>query len=310
MAKFKSFITAWLSMVVVISLFTVVGTQLLEKQDENAITNLNTNHFSVVYRGWIPDYSTDYPDYYICINDLKDDPLQMYIQLVIQNQEASGYYFRIEQYETPPAGWTIYPYDIGYIATDGTLTFTYSEIYRSKPTSIPAGELNETINLALKAYYDASYTNLYSQDNFTVSYHLIDRASPAWTVIEHNNFDDQTTQGWSGNGISVSTEYYRSFRYSLRSYSSEAKFQKTFSLAGYTEVYLICAIKSNRFPDIKIVIDGQTYFKPDVTPAPNTWYSFTIPLPVFPSSSPQLAIQLGYYSTTHAYMDDVYVIGR
>lgn len=296
--NFKSFIILWLSIIILSTSLAVMKTRVSTNETPDLYSE--SNHYSVVYQGFIPGYSTDFPDYYLCINDLKDDPLQMSIRLFIQNQEASGYYFRIEQHSTPPIGWTIYPYNVGFIAIDDTLDFVYSGMYRALPSSIPAGELTETVNLDMKAYVDAAYTTLYSADNFTVTYHLIDRTSPSWTVIEHNNFDDHTNQGWTPG--STTTQYYRSFRYSL--YSSSGYFTKTFNLYGYSKVYLICPIRSTGSYTPRILIDGTKYFESDVSVSYGVWYSYTVPMPVPSSPTPLVRLELS------GYMDDVYVIGQ
>jgi len=314
MASFKRFMAVWFGIVIAATLLMSGASIWLSNQDTVAektnASDSGDNHFSVVYRGFISDYSTSYPDYYITINELKDDPLRMYLQIYLQNQEASGYYFMIDQYETPPAGWTIVPSFIDFIGVDAYQPYTYSNIYRLKPASIPAGEFNETINLVVKAYHDSSYTDFYSQDNFTVTYHFIDRTAPAWTVIEYDSFDDGNKEGWSGNGISVSTDYYRSFRYSLRSAAyQQAAFSKSFSIVSpYTKGYLICPIRVSAYSaETRIDIDGQTAFKSDSGTLVNAWCQYSIPLHFGPSS---VSIILSHSSTVNAYMDDVYVIAK
>lgn len=315
MTSFKRFIAVWFGIVIAATLLMSGAIIWLANQDTAAEkTNGNDsvdNHFSVVYRGFVSDYSTSYLDYYITINELKDDPLRMYLQIYLKNQEASGYYFMIDQHEPPPAGWTISPSYIGLVGVDEGLTYTYSDIYRLKPASIPAGEFNETINLVVKAYHDSSYTNFYSQDNFTVTYHFIDRTSAAWTVIEYDSFDGGDYEGWGGASLSLSTDYYRSFRYSLRSYDyQQAVFSKSFSIVSpYTKGYLICPIRLAAYSaEIRISIDGQISFKSDIAPPAETWYQYTIPLHFGPSS---VSIAFYRYATSmYAYMDDVYVIAK
>ena len=306
MSEFKKFMAVFISAVVLGTMLTVGALRMfptVQEQAQRGDLATGNNHFSVVYQGFIPGYSANFPDYYLCINDLKDNPLRMSIRLFIQNQEASAYYFRIEQHSTPPAGWTIYPYNVGLIAIDGTLEFVYSEMYRALPSSIPAGELIETVNLDMKAYVDAGYTSLYSADNFTVTYHMIDRMDPSWTVIEYNNFDDQTNQGWTPG--QTTTQYYRSFRYSL--YSGSGYFTKTFNVIGYSKAYLICPIRMiSTTPTPSILIDGTKYFQSEVSVPLNVWYSYTVPLPVYPNPTPIVRIE-GFGG---AYMDDVYLIGQ
>jgi len=302
MAGFRGFMAVWMLSIVSVSMLVLGMTAVLQS---NRVTEVKQGHFSVVWRGFFPGYSTQYPDYYICINDLKS-PLRMNIRLFIQNQEASGYYFKIEKYEEPLTGWSLYPYLIGYIDVDGTKDFVYSEIYRTKPSSIPAGRLTEKINLAVKAYYDADYTLLYSYANFTATFHLLDRTSPAWTIIDSDNFDDGTAQGWGGG--SVTTQYYRSFRYSY-GVGGNGEFSKSFFVPNtYSESYLIFPIRAaswSAYGETEILLNNVRYFSPDTTPGSNIWYQFAIPLPTMGSVS--VIIRPHAYS---AFIDDVYVIAK
>ena len=172
---------------------------------------------------------------------------------------------------------------------------------RIKPSSIPEGRITESVNLRVSAYHDAGYSNLYSYDNFTVTFHLIDRTSSAWVIVYYNDFDDGTNQGWTGT---ASTNYYRSFRYSL--YTSYAR--KSFYIgADYQEAYVIFAVRftntqADGYP--KIYLDGTLYFEPDVSPSPNIWYQFVIPLHL---GTTEIAIQS---SSGYMYIDDVYVVAK
>jgi len=233
----------------------------------------------------------------------------MNIALQIKNQELSGYWFRIQAYEAPPAGWTLPVKDVGYIAPDGTWNGLYSP-YRTKPTSIAAGRLTEMVNIAVKAYYDGTYTSFYSEANFTARFHFIDRTSSVWTRLYNNTFDDGTAQGWGASGISGT--YYRSYPYSLylSTGGSEAAFSKSFEVETiYSEAYLIFSIRSSNWPgSTRINLDGVTYFMPDVVPSANIWYQFTIPIPTAPPVVTSVEIWAASYS--QAYLDDAFVIAR
>jgi len=277
MVGFKSFIVVWmLSIAFGAILISGIATDFWS----NKSTEVAQGHFSVRWMGFVPDYSDQYPDYYICINNLKDATLTMNIALQIKNQEDSGYYFTVEKYSELPAGWTVPTMYVGLINKDETKSFTYSA-YRTKPASIPSGRLTESINLVVKAYYDASYTNLYSQDNFTATFHFIDRTSSVWTILYNDNFDDGTVQGWGygggpGTSLGVSNDYYRSYSYSLRLIANgwdQAWYVKTFNVpTTYQEAYLIFSLRSNSWGNMQIRLDGVTYFKPDVGPSANVWY--------------------------------------
>jgi len=289
--------------VVSLSIFAAVGDRWasIPNAGEIAPSENEQNHFSVVWRGFIPDYEAQYPDYYICINDLVASSLVMNIRLLIQNQEASGYYFKVSAHVQPPSGWAVPDYLVGYIGVDEKKQFVY-QMERTKPSSIPEGIITESVNLRVSAYYDASYSDLYSYDNFTVTFHFIDRTSPAWTLVYYNDFDDGTTQGWTGG--QASTNYYRSFRYSLYGSSLSKDY---YIGADYQEAYMIFAVRFTAdMPDDKpeIYIDGKIYFRPDVAPKGNIWYQFVVPLHLGTTN-----VRIYSYSR-YMYIDDVYVVAK
>jgi len=305
----------WFSVIAVVSIFAVVMAPRLENRDNGT----STNHFSVRWMGFRPSYSDEYPDYYVCINDLKRDTLVMNIALQIKNQEDRGYYFIVDKYEGPPTGWSISPLKVGYIGVDETKNFVYA-VSRSKPDSIADGKLTEHINLVVQAYSDLDYSNLYSQDNFTVTFHFIDLTSSTWSLLYYDSFDDGTTQGWSkaGNnaGLGVSDTYYRSFPYSLRlkgySYwsSYEAAYVKSFDVGAAKEAYLIFSIRSDNWPTTpRILLNGVQCFSPDVQPSTDTWYRIVIPLPTGPTPITEVQIWSAY-GNYYAYLDDVYVVAK
>jgi hypothetical protein len=318
MVSLKSFLAIYFSVLVIAVAFSMVLVPALQNHVVLTTPKVTDHHFSVHWMGFAPaDYNNSYPDYYICINNVKGDWLNMSIALQIKNQEASGFYFLIDQYQTPPADWTITQYIIGFIAVDGTNNFVYTNISRAKPASIPSGILNESINLVVKAYRDSSYTDFYSQDNFTVSYHFIDRTS-GWTQIKYDNFEDGTTQEWSVSGgsaykwIGVSRDYYRSFQHScqLRDTGSFSYFvvgyQKTFNTTDFNNCILLFSMRSARWDDFAIQYNGTTYFRPDASLAANTWYQFTVPIP---SGTVKVNILVAGWLDS-AYMDDVCIITR
>lgn len=307
--SFRDFIILWTILIVGCCLLATGVLPRLQSIEENEVMQ---NHFSVVWRGFLPNYDASYPDYYVCINDLAANTIPLNVGLHIQNQEASGYYFKISAHTSPPSGWSIPEYFVGYIGIDQTKTFVYP-MERSKPSSIPQGRITEKINIRVSAYYDQGCTNLYSYDNFTVAVHLIDRTSSKWTILYYDNFDDGTKQGWGGYiNVIPSTNYYRSFRYSLRSEPSGVSnvasyFLKSYYIrAGYSEAYAILAIRfsldQNDYP--KIYLDGTLYFEPDVGPKANIWYQLVIPLHLGDNT-----IKIAHLSC-HAYIDDVYVIAK
>lgn len=308
--SFKSFILIY--MVIVAGFSGIIGMVYRIKSPDNQATK--PHHFSVVWKGFNPNnpaYSNETADYYICINDLQASVLQMHMAFQIQNNENYSFWFMIDQYQTPPTGWNITSYCIGTVPVDTSTTFVYSNLARVKPSSIPSGTTTETIALVVKAYYDSLYTQFYSQDNFTVQFHFIDRTASVWTTLQYNNFDDGTAQGWTGpyaGIISSPDSRYRSYPCSfatggLRGYWGY-NLDKTFDTTGpFTEVYLIFALWHSGGDDMSIYINGVMVFKPDLNTGITTWYQYVIPLPR--SASVGLSIQ-----NVNACLDDVYVIAE
>lgn len=320
MLEFKKFMAIWFSVAVIVSLLVAGGVNLLSRNRPEEEGNVETgeNHFSVRWMGYAPPYNSSYPDYYVCVNNLKDTTLKMNIALQIKNQELSSYWFRIEEYEVPPAGWTIPTTTVGLIAVDQTWTGTCSA-NRTKPTSITAGVLTESINLAVRAYYDDTYTSLYSQDNFTTTFHFIDRTAGVWTELYYDNFDDGTTQGWWRARIdthipygscSVSPSYYRSYPYSLTMTSSGGTgYAKSFDVPiTYQEAYLIFSVRNywTLGGDARIFFNGIEYFRNDVMPSDFIWYQFSLPLPTDATT----AVEIHQMRQGYCYLDDVYVIAK
>jgi hypothetical protein len=298
---FKSFLVVYVSVIIVVSMFAVLGMPVLQSRNAESETSLGTGHFSVVWNGFKPTYSDQFPDYYICINNLKDESLQMFIQLKIENYENMSFYFMIDKYTEPPTGWFVGPQQLGLISiTDPIKTFVYSNINRTKPTAIPAGGLHESIELAVKAYYDSSYTQFYSQANFTVNFHFIDVTATVWSKVVYNNFDDGTAQGWIGGQVHW-WQYYRSWPCSYAQYNNV---YKNLDLIGnYTEAYLVAAVYTYGAYAPTIYLDDQLCFQPDITPASGYgWYQIAIPLPLNKVTKVQFSgIQ---------YLDDVYVVAK
>jgi hypothetical protein len=297
---FKSFLVVYVSVMIAVSMIAVLGVSVLQSRNGKSETSLGTGHFSVVWKGFEPEYSDQFPDYYICINNLKDESLQMYSQLKIENYENVSLYFMINKYTEPPAGWFVGPQYFGLVAiTDPIKTFTYFNINRTKPAAIPQGSLHESVELAVKAYYDSSYTQFYSQANFTVNFHFIDVTATVWSKVVYDNFDDGTTQGWSYVQIHQ-WQYYRSWPCSITPYYNYPF--KSFDLIGnYTEAYLVAAVYTYATSH-EIYLDGQLCFAPDTTTGTYAWYQIAIPLPLNKATTVGLA--------GVSYIDDVYVVAK
>jgi len=292
MIRFKVFMAVWFSVIAAVSVFAVVVAPRLENRDNGTLTN----HFSVVWKGFAPDYCNKTPDYYVCINNLKEDTLEMKVALRIENFENSSYYFTIEKHAPPPSGWDILNQTIGRINVDTIHDFIYTGLRRLKPAAIPEGRITESVELDVKAYYDSEYTSLYSKANFTIRFHLIDLTSPTWTVLDKDNFDNGTTEGWYG--YLRKYEYWRSYPYAMRNH--DGTLAKTFDISGqYNESYLIFAAHGSGY--YSIYFNNVKYFQNDYS-VPSTWVQIAIPLPLGASTTVKI--------NANCYIDDVYVIAK
>ncbi|MEM3698060.1 MAG: hypothetical protein QXQ94_11315 [Candidatus Bathyarchaeia archaeon] len=293
--SFRNFIILWIILIVSCCLLAAGVLPRLQSFKENEVKQ---NHFSVVWKGFQPTYSNQTPDYYICINNLKDTTLWMRIALKIQNFEDNGYWFMIGPYGSQPDGWTVENYEIGFIRIDETKGFVYS-VRRVKPSSIPEGIRAETIHLVVKAFRDPAYTDLYSQDDFTVKFYFIDLTSTAIGFLDVDNFDDGTTEGWSGGYYKVdSYNYYRSWPSSLY-FSSYAS--KTFATAGCINAYMVFSLYRGS-GSLSIEINYQKMYETDFPISTAGWYQFAIRLPTDKNANVKI--------TGDGYLDDVYVITK
>ena len=258
-----------------------------------------THHHSVRYMGFIPlnpKYSNETPDYYVAINNLKTSVMELAIRLELKNQEDKPYYIRIVADQLPSNDWIADPLHIGRLEVDEGKTVVY-RVYRKVPQTIPEGVLHENITIAVEAYYDEGYTNLYSRDSFTVTFHFIDHEAPVWTVKQIYDFDDGTSQGW--NGGDVSTDYYRSFPYSLEAYS----IYRNFEVYGINEAYLIVPFRPSSNTYVMAYIDGRLLYYSDVSVEGGHWYQVVIPIP-------RGKHEVKVYVESYSRYDDIVLVGR
>jgi hypothetical protein len=286
------------------------------------------HHFSVKWMGYAPDNNATWPvlspyynytsDYYICINDVASSTLSIPVSFKLVNQENNSFYFRTIQNPSSPSAWSSQTSNIGLVNKDATRFFTFNT-ERSKPTSIPAGMITETLILTVQAYYDSAYTQFYSQDNIPITFHLIDRTSSAWSILSVNNFDTSPITQWSGigtlwSGPTVTSELYRSWPNSSRIETwvpgSENGFGKTIILnSSYTEAYVVVSIRTgNWLATPKVTFNGTVVFEPDIAPTSNLWYQLTFPVPV--NQATQVNIYFASGSRGYSYLDDAYLIAR
>ena len=322
-----------LALAAVICIFAVIQHVNTPLQQQGSPESGGSGH-SVKWMGvYVPWGENTYPDYYVCINDLRDN-IQMQIAIQINNQENSGYYFKIEPSGSPPLNWTITPMTMGYIDVDEMKTFAYNGASRVNPWTIPEGLKTEQINLVVKAFYDSGYTQLYSQDNFNVTFHFIDRKS-GWTILYNDNFDNWSTQGWGrewnywgGSILYPTSEFYTSFPCSLKlSYpimsgtpGIRTWLVKTFTWEnywGYSEAYFIFSFRTDEWRTGEdfahyVKYDDNIVFHPGLALTPNRWFQFAVPWPVDNTTTVRIfgSTWMGPYDFSSIYIDSVYVIAR
>jgi len=144
------------------------------------------------------------------------DPVGLGLTSRIFNYDDVGLYMRVDGYATD---WTFTSNDLGLLASGANM---YRNIDNFGSRAKPTTELTETITLRLRAYTDASYTDLKWTFERTVTVVFINSGDPSYTVDVLNNFDDGTVQGWAASAelgsigeFTLKTDYVLSSPYSL-----------------------------------------------------------------------------------------------
>ncbi len=297
------------------------------------------DYFSVRYIGFSPDVPDNIADIYICVQDTYADqslvlPFQMY------NHENRTLYFTIEDNGTDLTGqvadYALSTKEMGSVAGGGELddTWTYTITVDNIPGSLGATENMDTIYLRISSWEDSEYSVLYTRDNFVINIHYIDREDIGWTVVDTDNFDDETVQGWNaekGSGddtqttasVTTTDTIYRSEQYSLyilakidfggSGYKITACPYKNFTVSG-TSAYLIASVRTQSWTQCTFAIEEDDSQIARLVEFPtNVWYQIVIPLtPDGNSHKVEIYDLVGQYNAgqNYAYMDDVYVIQR
>lgn len=120
------------------------------------------------------------------------------VNLYIHNQGTDTLYFQVE-IDDPARNWTF---------GDGTTIKNLGSVAGASSKRIPmnlirpapAEDVEEEINLIIRAYSDSGYTNLVYEYTWTIEVYIVDfDNSPNWVVLKRWDFDDGTAQGWTGN---------------------------------------------------------------------------------------------------------------
>lgn len=253
-------------------------------------------------------------------------------QQYIMNQEATTKYYKIEG-TTSGGGWTPQSaQQLGSVASGVGKRFNVPDFMQR---TLPASPVIEDVTLRISRYPDNTYTNPPELiADRVVTHKFIDSA--AMTLLEKNDFDDGTVQGWaySGGGtnpgsygsVAVSTAYYLSPLYSLRLWrqgwsngSNWAQAYKTFTVPSASEAYAIINVLLNKstashFYYLRIYEDSDIIaeLNPSDYAIPGLkWLRFVVP--VTPGGNRQFRIYFYArypFSTTHAYLylDDIKIV--
>ena len=260
------------------------------------------------------------PEVVVSITDLPD-PFTFNLLLSITNNENQDLYFRATLVN-PPAGYSNYTKNLGLISAGGSALKLYS-LTRSKP-ALTDGEYTEALTVRVEAYTDSAYSNLYATKDIQVTVTYIDHKDPAFTVIDVDNFDDGTVEGWAQRDIGenfthkragpgapeVGSGHYVSQPYALTTdvayFESNNAVVKSFNVpSGYTKAYLVMHFWSNGDWGIRIVnSQGKKLVKPSTLLNDQKWYRVAVKLPTGESTTVQLQ------GETRWYVDEIYVIAK
>jgi hypothetical protein len=207
---------------------------------------------------------------YLDINNLPN-PVLFGITARYFNYDNVNLYFQITG---SAPGYTFGTVNLGSLASGANAYQNLDQlISRAKPSSsnLTNGELQETITLILNAYTDSGYSNLKWTYQRTVTVYFINSADPSFTLLELDNFDDGTVDGWTAQIISgatsqscaIASDYVLSAPYSLKTSNTgsegsdcQTRTYKQFTIPNATKAFAIFDI---RYSDISISGYGTVY---------------------------------------------------
>ncbi len=187
------------------------------------------------------------PDSYQDIVSMPD-PIIIGFGSKILNYTTATLWFTIEG---SGGGWSwASATELGSIAPGSNKKFRVGAVAtRAKPASATT----DNVTLIFTAYSDEYITEAGTYP-VIVSYHWID--SDAMALLDLDDFDDATLQGWAQNGdwgsFGLATNYvlssdYSAYAYRVCAYSSYNKpnacIYKSFAVPAADEAYLICNVK-------------------------------------------------------------------
>jgi len=207
------------------------------------------------------------PDLYIDTADLPD-PFSINIPLCITNNESITLYFKAVLVN-PPADYTVTEATLGSVGAGSSACFV-ATFRRYKP-SLVDGEYQETVTLRVEAYTDDAYTDLYGYIDIDITIVFIDHTDPAWSVVDIDNFDQGSEEGWAITEktidaafedtcwiLDIKSDHYISSPYSLGC-DGEASppriIYKDFDLSAYSKAFIVIHIY--RVDDFALAIGDQ-----------------------------------------------------
>jgi len=271
------------------------------------------------------------------------DPIYLAFTITAYNYDDVALYFQITGSGT---GWTFSTVNLGSIASGGNFVQNLDNFCnRARPGS----ETSEQIQLILKAYTDAGYTNLKWTYTKTLDVLFIKSDDGSWVQDFLNNFDDGTVQGWAvanetGNDsgypkVWVVSEYALSSPNSLRmdqlrtsaAGNARGRYYKSFTTPNRTYVYGIfdirlwpqrtnaacysVALEYRKNSDILLHLGKElgNYTSGHKLPT-QKWMRIIAPLPPNVTIEVQIAFECVYYATLGGYgccyIDDFRIISK
>jgi len=258
------------------------------------------------------------PDIYADIVEFADSSWKPYLKITNNEQQTLYYQVKPKPAATQPPRYTINTTDLGSIANGATTEFTnwagIACTAANKPAAadIPSGGvLSETCYLRVEAYTDSAYTTSFGYADFNIVFKWIDSASAGWTVVDTDDFDDGTVQGWAGDNAAVVSDVYRSAPYSLRTSGPRDTWishYKSFTTGAVSNAFAILYYRRNEEGgEIEIRIGGVAKYK-FTLPIHGVWFKIVVPIPT--NATNELRIRMwgkGVYDV-YAWLDNVKVI--
>ena len=191
------------------------------------------------------------PDIAMSFRNLSD-PFTSRVPIAITNTWTATLYFRATLINPPP-GYSNYTTYLGSVA-QGASAYKIWEFDRAKP---PA-RITDQLTIELRAYLDAAYTTPFGYADLACKYHLFDHT--ILTLVDHDDFDDGTFQGWTCVGCNSWTKFdldgtvYLTAPYSTKMHrlggagAQTWHAKKTFTIGAVTRAFVVFHVKPGVTP--------------------------------------------------------------